>query len=136
MSDSRPPADHCESESNPIGRSKYDLAERTARFGEAAIAFVRQVRLSPITSPLVRQFVRSATSIGANYCEADEAGSGKEFRYRISICNRETRETMHWLRMIAAAVPDKAESARCLWKEAAELNRIFSAIYHKSGKKA
>ena len=84
-----------------------------------------------VTSPLVTQLVRAATSVGANYCEADEAGSQKEFRYRISVCNREARETKHWLRMIAAAVQTQKDAARHLWKEANELNLIFSAIFRK-----
>ena len=76
-----------------------------------------------------RQLVRAGTSVGANYCEADDAGSKKEFRYRISICKRESRETKHWLRMIAAAVPEQKADARVLWQEAKELNLIFGAIY-------
>ncbi len=111
---------------------KFDLTERTVRFGETAIGFARQVSLDTVTTPLVGQLVRSATSVGANYCEADEAGSRKEFRYRISVCNREIRETKHWLRMIAVAAPGHKEDARRLWKEANELNLIFSAIYHHS----
>jgi len=115
-------------------RPKYDLEERTARFGEAVIAFVRQIALTPITEPLVRQLVKSATSVGANYCEADDAGSKKEFRYRISLCKRESRETKHWLRMMAGAAPDRVEDARTLWREAKELHLIFAAIYR--GKKS
>jgi len=115
-------------------RPKYDLEERTARFGEAVIAFVRQIALTPITEPLVRQLVKSATSVGANYCEADDAGSKKEFRYRISLCKRESRETKHWLRMMAGAAPERVEDARTLWREAKELHLIFAAIYR--GKKS
>jgi four helix bundle protein len=80
------------------------------------------VKLTPITSPLVSQLVRAATSIGANYCEAAEAGSDKEFWYRVSISNREARETKHWLRMLAHAVPPYKDEIRRLWKEAHELN--------------
>ena len=111
---------------------KFDLGERTACFGEAVIGLVRRVKMDPVTSPLVKQLVRSATSIGANYCEADEAGSKKEFCYRISVCNRETRETKYWLRMLATAVPSNKDEARKLWKEANELNLIFSSIYRRS----
>jgi four helix bundle protein len=107
----------------------YDLEERTARFGEAVIAFAKRVAVNAVTQPLITQLVRSGTSIGANYCEADDAGSKKEFRYRISICKRESRETKHWLRMIAAAVPELKADARPLWQEAKELNLIFSAIH-------
>jgi four helix bundle protein len=111
---------------------KFDLGERTACFGEAVIGLVRRIKVDPVTSPLVKQLVRSATSIGANYCEADEAGSKKEFCYRISVCNRETRETKYWLRMLAAAAPSLKDEARQLWREANELNLIFSSIYHRS----
>jgi four helix bundle protein len=115
-----------------VTEAKFNLAERTARFGEATIQFVIQIKRTAVNSPLISQLIRSATSIGANYCEADEAGTKKEFTYRISVCNRETRETKYWLRMIVAACPDKKEEARNLWKEADELNRIFATIHRTS----
>ena len=108
---------------------EYDLEERTAKFGEAIIAFAKRVPLNAVSTPLIGQVVRSGTSVGSNYCEADEAGSRKEFRYRISVCKRESKETKYWLRMIAAAVPELATEARGLWREAKELTLIFSAIY-------
>jgi four helix bundle protein len=110
----------------------YDLAERTARFGESTVRFVRGIHQDSVASPLIRQLVRSSTSIGANYAEASESGSQKESRYRISVCNRESRETQHWLRMIAAAVPEQKDKARKLWQEARELNLIFSAIFRRT----
>ena len=88
------------------GSDGYDLEERTAVFGEECIAFARAVKPDDVTGPLVRQFVRSSTSIGANYCEADEAGTKKEFRYRVSVAKRESKETKYWLRMLAKAAPD------------------------------
>ncbi len=112
---------------------KYDLAERTARLGESVILCARSVSIDPFTSPLIKQLVRSATSVGANYCEANDAGSKKEFLYRISICSREVRETKHWLRMLAVAFPPCKDRARLLWKESHELNLIFSSI-HRKGK--
>jgi four helix bundle protein len=111
----------------------YDLEERTARFGEAIIQFVKKVPVNPITEPLIGQLVRAGTSVGSNYCEADEAGSGKEFRYRISVCKRESKESKYWLRMIAAAVPALKDEARVHWLEARELTLIFGAI-HRSRK--
>jgi len=111
---------------------KFDLEERTARFGENVIRFAQKLPRNAVTAPLISQLVRSATSIGSNYCEADEAGSRKEFKYRISVCCRESRETKYWFRMNAAALPAKAEEARQLWKEADELNRIFAAILRKT----
>ena len=113
----------------------YDLEERTARFGEAIIAFARSIAADPVTEPLVKQLVRAGTSVGANYCEADDSGSKKEFRYRIGICKRESRETRHWLRMIAAAVPSLKAEARLYWQEAKELNLIFGAILRARSEK-
>lgn len=110
----------------------FDLADRTAAYGEEVIRFVRQLRMDAVSSPLVRQLVRSATSLGANYGEADEAGSKKEFRYRISLCCRESRECKHWLRMLSIACPDSRNNARPLWKEANELTRIFATIHRRS----
>ncbi len=115
-------------------KPRFDLDERTAKFGEAVIMFVRCVSLDPVSEPIVKQLVRAATSVGANYCEADDAGSKKEFRYRISLCKRESRESKHWLRMIATAAPDLKVDARKLWQEAKELHLIFAKI-HASSKK-
>ena len=109
----------------------FDLAERTAAFGEQIIRFSRTIRRDPVTTPLISQLVRSATSIGANYVEADEAGSKKEFAYRISVCRREARETQYWLRMIVAAKPEIKDQARDLWREAKELALIVAAIHRK-----
>ena len=116
---------------------QYDLEERTALLGEAIIALSKRIPVNAVTEPLIRQLVRAATSVGANYCEADDAGSKKEFRYRISICQREARETKHWLRMLAAAVPDMKAEARTHWQEAKELHLIFASIYRnrKNGEK-
>ena len=82
-----------------------------------------------MTEPIIVQLVKSGTSVGANYCEADDAGSRKEFLYRISICKRESRESKYWLRMTAAAAPELKDEARTHWQEAKELHLIFAAIY-------
>jgi four helix bundle protein len=110
----------------------FDLAERTARFGELVIDFAITLPRNAITSPLITQVIRSATSIGLNYAEADEAGSRKEFKYRISMCKRETRETKLSLRYLVRAIPDARDKARTLWSEADELSRIFAAIFGKT----
>ena len=106
----------------------YDLEDRTAVFGEAIIAFARGLPETVLVRPLTSQLIRAGTSVGANYCEADEAESKKDFRHKIAICKKEARETRYWLRMIAAAVPENKEVARKLWQEAKELNLIFGAI--------
>ena len=113
------------------GGRKFDLQERAAKFGESVIRLCKTLPRSLVMDPLVSQVVRSSTSIGANYCEADEAVSKKEFRNKIGTCKKEARETKHWLRMIAAADETKCEEARKLWTEAKELLLIFAAIYRK-----
>jgi four helix bundle protein len=110
----------------------FDLADRTASFGEDVIRFARTLRRDAVTLPIISQIVRSGTSIGANYLEADEAGSKKEFQYRISVCRREARETQYWLRMVVSADADAKDRARSLWQEARELVLILSAIHRKA----
>lgn len=110
---------------------KYDLEERTAKLGESLIKFCRKIPRGPITDPLITQLTKAGTSIGANYCEADDAESKDDFRHKIGICKKETRETKHFIRMIVVAVPELKEEARILWQEAKELNLIFNSIYKK-----
>jgi len=107
---------------------KYDLEERTAKFGENVIDFIKSIKINEINKVSISQIIRSATSIGANYIEADGAVSKKDFKNKIGICKKEAKETKHWLRMIAKAVPDKANDCRYLWREAHELTLIFSKI--------
>jgi four helix bundle protein len=109
-------------------RPEFDLEERTARFGEAVVVFAKRIPVNLVTTPLIPQLVRAATSVGANYLEADDADSKKEFRYRIGVARREARETKHQIRMVVAAEPQLREDARPLWQEAKELNLIFGAI--------
>ena|SRR5437762_12560022 len=113
---------------NESNKPAFDLEERTARFGEAVVLFAKHVPVNPVTLPLISQLVRAATSVGANYLEADDADSKKDFRHRIGIARREARETKHHLRMIVAAEPQCRDGARPLWQEAKELNLIFGAI--------
>jgi four helix bundle protein len=108
-----------------------DLAERTARFGEQVIQFAKQIPQNPVSTRLITQLVGAGTSVGANYCEADDAVSGKEFKQKIGTCRKESKETMFFLRMIATAEPNLAKEARELWREAKELNLIFGAIWRK-----
>jgi four helix bundle protein len=115
----------------------YDLEERTAALGGAVIRFARRIPDTPVCRPLITQLVRSATSVGANYCEADDAESRRDFLHKIGICRKESRETKHWLRMVVVAAPELRDEARGLWQEAKELNLIFNAIARatKSGAK-
>lgn len=77
---------------------------------------------------LISQLVRAGTSIGANYGEANDAESKKDFRHKIGICRKESKETKHWVRMVAAAEPSLAAAGRPVWQEAKELNLIFGKI--------
>lgn len=111
---------------------KYDLQERTAKFGEAIIDLGRGLQKNIVSASLISQLIRSGTSIGANYCEADCAESRKDFEHKIGICKKEAKETTHWLRMLLKAVPSKKNEIASLWKEANELCLIFSSIINKS----
>ena len=84
-------------------RAAEILMERTARFGETIIRFAKKIPRNPGNNRLIDQLVGAGTSVGANYCEADDAVSGKEFKQKIGTCRKESKETMFFLRMIAAA---------------------------------
>jgi four helix bundle protein len=107
---------------------KYDLEERTAAFAERVIDFALTIKRNAVTVPLISQLVRSATSIGANYCEADDAETKRDFRHKIGLCRKEARETKYWFRMVVRASPSAREEAKILWQEAKELHLIFSKI--------
>ena len=109
-------------------KKQYDLEERTLKFSEDIIIFVSRIKRDTITSPLISQLVRSATSIGANYCEANGASSKKDFKNKIYICKKEAKETKYWLQLISKAVPDSSEKCKIYLKEAQELTLIFSKI--------
>ncbi len=110
---------------------QYDLEERTAKFGENIIILCRSIKEDNITKSLINQLVRSGTSIGVNYMEANQASSKKDFRNKIRIAQKESNETKHWLRMLSLVVPDKKSEMRFLWKEAHELTLIFASITRK-----
>ncbi len=117
----------------PPGAPKvYDLEERTALFGEAIVRFALTIPQGPVTNRLIDQLVGAGTSVGANYCEADDAYSRNEFRKNIGICKKEARETKFQLRMAVTAVPQLKPEARKLWQEAKELHLIFAAILRRT----
>jgi len=106
-----------------------DLMERTAEFGEAIIRFSKMIPHTAENTRLISQLVGAATSVGANYCEADDSVSGKDFKKSIGTCRKESKETMFFLRMVAASEEALKDEARTLWREAKELNLIFGAIW-------
>jgi four helix bundle protein len=128
-SDNEAPCDREEPDAKPA----YDLEERTARFGETIIDFAKKTPAGPVTERIISQLVGAGTSVGANYDEADDAVSKKEFLKCIGTCKKEARESKHFLRMAARAVPELKSDARELWLEARALHLIFAKIW-RSGK--
>jgi four helix bundle protein len=120
-----------ESNGNGTSRHPFDLEERTACFGEAIVQLTKNIPRSPANDRLVGQLVGCGTSIGANYCEANERVSKKDFRNTIGRCVKEAKETKYFLRLIAAAEPKLANEARALYREAKELHLIFASMYRQ-----
>ncbi len=116
---------------SPNVKNKYDLMERTGKFGEQVIIFDKEIPENTITRPLISQLIRSVTSIGANYMEADCAESKKDFVHKIGICKKESKESTYWFRMLSTAFPTKKETIERFRQEAHELTLIFSAIVKK-----
>jgi len=112
----------------------FDLEERTARFGERIIRFVKQVPRGsqhPENNRLVDQLVGAGTSVGANYCEANDCVSRKDFKFTIKRCIKEAKEARFFCRMIAASEPTLSDEARALYREATEFVRIFATMHGK-----
>ncbi len=109
-------------------KKPYDLEERTALFGERIIELCKEAPKNVISTPIINQLIKSGTSIGANYCEANGASSKKDFRNKTHICKKEAIETKYWLRMLAKAADELKNECREFWQEAQELTLIFSKI--------
>ena len=106
----------------------HDLEDRTAKFAESIIDLVKKIKINPINKRIIPQIVASSGSIGANYCEANEAESKKDFIHKITIAKKEIKETKHWLRLLARAEVNQKEKIIPIWKEKQELLLIFSKI--------
>lgn len=107
---------------------EYDLKERTLKYAEDVIDFCGSIRVTIVTKPLMSQFIRSGTSVGANYCEATNASSKKDFRNKIFICKKEAEESKYWIKLLAKASPDAADRAKSIARETQELLLIFQKI--------
>ncbi len=107
---------------------KYDLEERTKKFSKEVIGLLVKIKRNRINENIISQLARSATSVGANYCEANGASSKKDFRNKIFICRKEIQETKYWLEILAESNPEIKDKLRKLWKEAHELTLIFNKI--------
>jgi four helix bundle protein len=113
----------------------YDLEERLAKFVESVIELMKKLPNNAINTRMISQVVASSGSSSANYCEACEAESRKDFKHKISIVNKELRETKNWLRFLAKANPDYITDFRKVYQEAHELKLIFSKIKSSCNKK-
>lgn len=112
-------------------RHPWDLEERTAVFGEQVVRFSKKIPRDPTNNRLIDPLVGAGTSVGANYCEANEAVSKKDFKYTVSRCAKEAKETKFFFRMVVASEPQLADEARMLYREAHELLLIFGSMRRK-----
>ena len=107
-------------------KKTFDLEERTINFSKNVLTFCKLYEKDRMLYPMLIQLVRSASSIGANYVEANNSCSKKDFRNKIYICKKESQETKYWLKVIKSTV--NIEKVDILWQEAHELNLIFQKI--------
>jgi len=111
----------------------YDLEERTAIFSLNTRAFVRKLPKTISNIEDVKQLVRFSGSPAANYIEANESLSKKDFLHRIKICRKESKESALWLRLVYTGNNQTLDQERAvLRQEAVELTKIFGAIIEKS----
>jgi len=91
---------------------KYNLEERLAKFAEELIGFARIILQDAVNRRIIEQLIGAAGSAGANYCEATEAESKRDFVHKIGIVKKELKETRHWLRLLAKANHERVEEIR------------------------
>jgi four helix bundle protein len=111
---------------------QYDLEDRTLEYGKRIIRMAKELSKNTINFKLIDQVVRSGTSMGANYREANETETKKDFCYRIRICRKEGKETIYWLNLIIEANPQFENRIKPLLQETTELVKIFATILEKS----
>jgi len=116
------------------GKPVYDLEERTFQFAKKVRIWVKKLPRSIGNDEDARQLVKASGSVDANYIEANEALSKKDFLFRLRICRKEAKESAYWIRLIMESneiIPDEKEG-KALYQEAVELKKIFSSIISKS----
>lgn len=114
-------------------KNKYDLEERTFQFAKRIIKFCKKLKRTTENLKLIDQIVRAAGSVGANYIEANEALSKKDFIMRIKISRKESKESNYWLRLIVETNNlEDDEEGKFLIQEAFEFVKIFNSILTKS----
>jgi four helix bundle protein len=111
-----------------LDMNKYDLESRTRLFSKSIISLCRELPKNEINRPLVNQLVRSATSVGANYREANGASSRKDFKVKIHICKKEAQETHYWLELLEESNQVLNPLINPLTDESHQLVRIFGKI--------
>jgi four helix bundle protein len=112
---------------------QYDLEDRTLRFAKIVREFVKKIPKTPANFEDISQLIRSSGSVGANYIEANESLSKKDFVMRIKISRKEAKESRFWLNLIDTGVNKEIEESRIeLMNEATELMNIFGSIIRKS----
>jgi four helix bundle protein len=109
-----------------------NLDERTLKFAKEIINLCKTLPKNAVNFELIRQLVRAGTSIGANYSEANDALSKKDFIYRMRISRKEAKETQYWLSLIDEANPEFKKYLEPFLQESTELIKIFSSIIEKS----
>lgn len=109
----------------------YDLEERTEKFAREIISFVNAVPKTIANIEITKQLIRSAGSIGANYIEANESLSRKDFGMRIKICRKETKESRYWLNLVEFNNEKLEQNRKILVEESTQLLKIFSSIAEK-----
>jgi four helix bundle protein len=109
----------------------FDLEDRTAKFTANVIAFINVCPKTTVNIELTKQLIRSAGSVGANYIEANEALSKKDFGMRVKICRKEAKESRYWLRLIEVSGDEIEKRRQDLVNESTELLKIFSCIVEK-----
>lgn len=116
---------------NDQNSKRYDLEDRTLSFAKDVIRFVKGLPRTVANTEIRKQLIRSSSSIGANYIEANEALGKKDFLMHIRICRKESKETVYWLKLLDL---NKGDANKCvaLINEATQLTKIFSAIAEKS----
>lgn len=112
-------------------RRPFDLEQRTLSFAKDVIRLCKQLPQNVINREIVGQLVRSSGSVGANYREANDALSKKDFNYRIKIVRKEAKETCYWLELLLEANPEQRSDIDRLFNESVELKKIFSSIVNK-----
>jgi len=109
----------------------YDLEERTYKFAKSVLDFINTLPKTIINIEIVKQLIRSSGSIGANYIEANESLSKKDFAFRVKICRKEAKETVYWLKLIDVKGASIIQKQKILIDEATELMKIFGSIIEK-----